>query len=110
MGAGPIEFMGEMPEQHVPDTEYGGADGLIQPEFPADAGGATGLEGHTLDPAEAGNVIARRAAVPLTRHEGWTGEVDGDEIVDPVTGRVVPEDMLSGDVTGDGGTLSDLKP
>lgn len=109
MSSGPIEFLSDEPDRHVPATEYGGADGLIQPEWPGGFEGE-GQEGHTVNEKESLGIRARRANVPLMPREGSTGEVVGDEVVDPVTGRVVPVDLVSGDVTGDGGTLSDLKP
>jgi hypothetical protein len=110
MTAGPIEFMGEEAPHTVPATEMGGKDGLIQPKFPAGEGGLSGegIEGHELDESESAQVRARRAGVPLLPSESG---LDFEEpVVDPITGRTVPEDMVSGDVTGDGGVLSDLKP
>ena len=74
MPTGPIEFMGERPVQFTPPSEYGGADGLIQPEP------------HVVTPSEANAAIVRA---------GMADGLDafGEVIVDPASGRVVPDDL-----------------
>jgi hypothetical protein len=72
MSNGPIEWMGEHPAQVTPASEYGGASGLIQPEP------------HPLTASEASNALMRAAM--------YTDD-DGDLVVDPFTGRIVPPDM-----------------
>lgn len=67
---GPIEFMGERPDHRVPASDYGGADGLIQPAP------------HRMTPSEANAAIVRA---------GMYGDLMDDGIVtDPATGRIVP--------------------
>ncbi len=118
MSVGPIDF-GGTPGQDVPSTEYGGADGLIQPENAQELRGdpeASG--GHTLDSdkrqalSENARIMARRASTPLVGIE-QLGEDGGAvwpvEVIDPVTGRVVPEDKNQ-ESSGEPGELSDLKP
>ena len=65
MATGPIEFLGERPDQTHPATEYGGADGPIQPAP------------HDLTASEANNVRMRAA-------------MRSEDGVDPVTGRPAP--------------------
>jgi hypothetical protein len=60
MPTGPIEFLSYRANQRIPATEYGGADGLIQPAA------------HTMTPSEATRVLARAAMY-------------GDDGVDPAT-------------------------
>ena len=109
MSSGPIEFLNDEAPRRVPRTEYGGDDGLIQTQWPGGLDGE-GLEGHVLSSGENVGVRARRAMVPLDSHEGYVGEVEWDVAVDPITGRTEDEELVSGDVTGTGGTLSDLRP
>lgn len=105
MTNGPIEFIGEGDGEHaVPATEFGGADGLIQPES---VGGA---DAHVdLSAAEGAGILARAMGVPLSGGaggEGFTGvSATGDVIQDPVTWRVLEDDMNSKVVkgAGDGG-------
>ncbi|MFC7494535.1 MULTISPECIES: hypothetical protein [unclassified Nocardioides] len=65
--------MGEHRDQHTPASEYGGADGLIQPEP------------HPMTPSEANTAIVRA---------GMYGDtLDGDVVVDPATGHIVPPEL-----------------
>ncbi|WP_395690679.1 hypothetical protein [Nocardioides sp.] len=74
MASGPIQYLGESAEQRTPASEYGGADGLIQPDP------------HTLTPSEANAAIIRA---------GMADGLDafGEVVVDPASGRVVPDDL-----------------
>lgn len=101
MTNGPIEFLGEVFVDQKPDSEFGGAAGLIQPDDVGEAR-ADGMKiGHELTPSEVAQVMARRAAVPLSSREAWTGESDsGEEVWDPATGRMVRDEELGLDVTG----------
>jgi hypothetical protein len=103
MSNGPIEFIGETSKDTMPDTEYGGRHGLIQPEF-VDNG-----EAHSeLTESEKSRIIARYGRKPLPVGTQTTGELD-EPITDPATGRELdPADLQ--DVTGEGGKLSDLQP
>ncbi len=75
MSNGPIEFLSDRPLQETPSSEYGGADGLIQPPP------------HDLTPSETNAAITR----------GSLSAVDnGDQIIDPLTGRVVDPSLISG--------------
>ena len=109
MSSGPIEFLQDEPGKSVPRTEYGGGDGLIQDRWPGGIDGE-GLEGHQQTSGEVLGIRGRNASAALDRHRGWTGVDDSDEIIDPVTGLVSDDELVSGDVAGSGGTLSDLKP
>ena len=84
----------------VQHTEYGGAAGLIQPELDP-AGG----DGHSLEATEVRGVMVR-AGQTVARGIGGVG-IDPGVIADPVTGRILTDDMHS-DVEGDGGQFSDL--
>jgi hypothetical protein len=109
VSSGPIEFLQDEPNQSVPSTEYGGGDGLIQARWPGGVEGE-GLEGHLQTSGEVAGIRTRRGIEALDRHRGWTGVDDSDEIIDPVTGLASDDELVSGDVTGNGGALSDLKP
>lgn len=69
MSNGPIAYLGERPDQRVPASEYGGADGLIQP-LP-----------HRMTNSEANAAIVRAGM--------YGDELDDGIVVDPATGRVV---------------------
>jgi|JI10StandDraft_1071094.scaffolds.fasta_scaffold68700_6 hypothetical protein len=73
MSNGPIEFMGESPDQHVPASDYGGADGLIQPPP------------HRMTASEANAAIVRAGMYGDTLDDGI--------VVDPATGHVVPPEL-----------------
>lgn len=118
MSNGPIEFMGEEPGHDVPATEYGGDDGLIQPEQPAILRGDPSASGGHILSDDAGDVqrvyeknsIAVRTAMQNgSLREQLTGEADNEEIVDPVTGRQVGVGALKKG-NGERGELSSLKP
>lgn len=125
MSQSPIEFLGEEPGHDVPDSEYGGADGLIQPALPDPRGASGGpmLPGHDDDAlmatregaGEMLGMMARRANVPLGSMEAVTGIAGagnagpGGEVLDPETGRVVPVDANKTGGKG-AGELSDQKP
>lgn len=129
MSNSPIEFLDEEPGHDVPRTEMGGADGLIQPEMSETMEGAADAQGgHVLGNEAVGGrvnrevarMMARKAMRPLSSREAWTGEPDdGEEIVDPRTGRVVPPernetasgggDALGGDVRAEAGEISGLR-
>lgn len=104
MSSGPIEFMGESFRDIKPASEFGGVDGLLQPDDVGEAL-ADGMKiGHELTPSERAGVMARRAGVPLSSREAWTGESDaGEEVWDPATGRMLTQDELGQDVTGKSG-------
>lgn len=95
MSQGPIEFLGEGVVQSVPSTEYGGADGLIQPSVEeVDLKAADGMDiGHVPDASESLQIMARRAMVPLDPITGKTGVEPEPDVVDPATGRELPADM-----------------
>jgi hypothetical protein len=65
MSNSPIEFMGDNPRQRTPDSEFGGADGLVQPAP------------HTMTVSEAHSAMIRA----------------GDDGIDPMTGLAVPDDL-----------------
>lgn len=117
MSSGPIEFLGESEPHETPSGEFGGDDGLIQPEKDQVLkGDVEASGGHRLDGdkrqavSERAAVAGRVASAPLSSREAVTGEADTpDVLIDPKTGRVLPVDW-SQDVTGDGGDLSALKP
>lgn len=129
MSSGPIEFLNDEPLHDSGVSEYGGVAGLIQPADGVGArGGRAGLPGHELTPSEIARVMVRGGSVgggsSVLRADGsvivGTGSVGsvtdlvaasgvGLGVVDPVSGRVLDPDA-SKDVTGDGGTFSDLKP
>jgi hypothetical protein len=68
MTSGPIEFLSESPAHEVPASEYGGADGLIQPSP------------HEMTASEVNSAMARAAMSNVVRED--------DVIVDPHTGLV----------------------
>ena len=118
MTNGPIDF-GVGAVHEVPATEFGGADGLIQPESDVVLKGdpeASG--GHTLESDkrqalyENAAILTRRAMVALPADVAGTGVETrwrDDEVVDPVTGRTA--DVGRNVAGGAGkGELSDLKP
>jgi hypothetical protein len=116
MTTGPIEFLSDPgPAHEVPDTELGGADGIVQPEKaerlsgdPEASGGHT-LEGVNREKvSDVARIMARRGLTPLSAREGWTGVADTEIVTDPVSGREVPESMNK--AGGTKGELSDLKP
>lgn len=107
MTTGPIDFGDEPVHETGYSTEMGGVDGLIQPEV---VGGV--VSGHALTESEISQIADRRARVPLSTHEAWTGEADTEQIIDPITGREVdPADLKDvTDAEGHKGELSDLQP
>lgn len=128
MSTGPIEFLSDSgPAHEVPATEFGGADGLIQPTNdvtlsgdPEASGGHT-LEGGTREEqAEVAGIMARRAMQPVDVVNGIVlndpdGLLSQADPVDPVTGRVAPPTInraSAGGVgrTGNAGELSDQAP
>jgi hypothetical protein len=100
MSNSPIEFMGEEPGHDVPLSEYGGDDGLIQPEQGAVLLGApVASGGHMLKGddrqmiSEKNNIMMRAASEPLPPSEGKSGIPDNPGIIDdPETGRRLPSD------------------
>lgn len=120
MSTGPIEFLSDGVIQEVPDSELGGADGLIQPERPEVLKGDPDASGgHVLDGAlgdrqvvsERAAVIARAAVVPLSPGEQVSGVSDtAEDVVDPHTGRVLTADAIGRASDPASGELSDLKP
>lgn len=120
MSTGPIEFLSDTVIQEVPDTEMGGADGLIQPEKPEalkgdpDASGGHQLSGDREDRlivSERAQILARIAGVPLNGREAVTGVSDtAEDVVDPVTGRSLDGTAIGKASDGTPGELSDLKP
>jgi hypothetical protein len=118
MSNGPIEFMGEEAGHDVPHSEYGGDDGLIQPEQtgvlrgdPAASGGhmLTDDAGERGIVGEKAGIAARVAMAPLSSREQMTGEADDEELVDPVTGRQIGVGALKAGGQGSG-ELSSLQP
>jgi hypothetical protein len=113
MSSGPIEFMGATEDHSVPATEYGGADGLIQPSKADTLTGAPEAEGgHSImsDDAtgERNSVAARVAGAPLSAREQVTGEADTPDVMfDPETGVQLPADWKQNGLTT---KLSDIKP
>ena len=74
MTNGPIEFMGERPENYTPPSDYGGSDDLIQPPP------------HPMSASEASAALTRAAFADPDPY--------GDDIViDPAMGRVVPPEL-----------------
>ena len=67
--------MGESPAQEVPASEYGGADGLMQPPP------------HEMTVSEANAAMMRASLSPVD---------NGEQIIDPATGRVVDPGLISG--------------
>lgn len=112
MTNGPIEFMGEENRPRRPATEFGGEDGLIQPEKPeALKGDPAASGGHgpdSLTPSELNGMMARQAGVPLVGLEQTTGvSASGEVVIDPVTGREVPLDRIEDGLSA---KLSDQLP
>lgn len=118
MSNGPIEFMGEEPGHDVPHSEYGGDDGLIQPEQPGVLRGDPAASGGHMLTDDAGErgivgekaaIAARVAGKPLSPREQVTGEADDEDLIDPVTGRSIgPGALKAGG--GGAGELSSLQP
>lgn len=120
MSQGPIEFLSDAgPPQTVPGTEFGGEDGLIQPEFsqslmgdPEASGGHTLESGSRESVAEVAAIMARRAMRPVDVLRGMILDPDvasaGADAVDPLTGRVAPSTINK--AGGSEGELSDLAP
>lgn len=120
--SGPIEFLGEEPPHDLGGTEFGGVSGLVQPEKGETLKGdpdASGGHVWSKDAvgggvnAEVSQAITRAGGVPLNPREAVTGVSDtGEEVVDPVTGRVVPAEFLGSapDLGDEVGGLSDLQP
>lgn len=73
MTNGPIEYLGERSDQRVPISDYGGADGLIQPPP------------HAMTAGEANAAIVRAGM--------YGDELDDGIVVDPATSRVVPPEL-----------------
>ncbi len=115
VSTGPIEFMGESAAHEVPETEFGGGDGLIQPRktdllpaAPEAEGGHSIMSDDKQALSERVGVAARVAMAPLSLREQITGEPDTpDEMFDPHTGVALPPDWK---VNGVGAALSDMKP
>lgn len=98
MSTGPIDF-GEGEIHEVPSTEFGGADGLIQPErgetLKGDPLASGGHNDDALTPSELRGIMARTAGVPLAGVEQRDGiSLTGDVVIDPVTGREAPVDRM----------------
>jgi hypothetical protein len=120
MSQGPIEFLSGTPVHEVKPTEFGGADGLIQPEKAErlrgdpDASGGHVLSGDAPERqivSERAQVLMRQATVPLTGAEQTTGvSATGEDIVDPVTGRALDGGAIGKASAPGSGELSDLKP
>lgn len=117
MSDGPIEFMGEEAGHDVPSTEFGGADGLIQPEDGTVLRGDPGASGGHRITEDAGKreyvseklqIAARVGMSPLSMREQITGIADDEEIVDPHTGRAVGQGAYK-KASGERGELSDLQ-
>lgn len=107
MTTGPIDFGDEPVHATGYSTEYGGVDGLIQPETIA------GKDAHVdLTEQEKRDIAARRGMHPLSSSEGWTGQVADEAIIDPMTGRELDKSELMDvtDVASHKGELSSLKP
>jgi hypothetical protein len=100
VSTGPIEFIGESAGHEVPDTEFGGADGLIQPAredglFRGDPAARGGHDDDALTASELRGMVVRRGMVPLDGVEGRDGvSATGEDVVDPHTGRAVPIDRI----------------
>ena len=113
MSTGPIEFLGESAGHDVPDTEFGGADGLIQParedgRFAGDPASKGGHDDDALTASELRGILARVAGVPLSGVEGRDGvSLTGEDVVDPLTGRAVPIDRIEDGLSA---LPSDQKP
>jgi hypothetical protein len=104
-----IDF-GDEPARRVPDTEFGGADGLIQPA--RDDGrfdGAPEAKGGHVDltASELNGVMKRRASLPAVGREQYGEVIDGETVVDPVTGREAPLDRIEDGTTA---LPSDMQP
>lgn len=119
MSSGPIEFLGEGPAHETPPGEFGGNDGLIQPEKPevltgdeAASGGHRwydGIERETV--AERSSVVARYAGQPLSASAAISGEdEDAGKVTDPITGVSHDAADLSTAGGAGAGELSSLKP
>lgn len=116
MTTGPIEFLSDAgPAHEHPATEYGGADGLIQPAKdeilsgdPEASGGHSVMGSQAEVQGERSSMAMRAAMAPLSLREQKTGEADQQGVmVDPATGMQVPQDWA---VDGESGKPSDLKP
>lgn len=109
MSSGPIEWLGEEPGHEVPSTEMGGGDGLIQ-NFPP-SGELVAADGmpirHDLTASEIRGVMARKASVPVdvsARNEDAVRAAEDDAgVVDPHTLRVLEDEDINRDVTGQAG-------
>lgn len=123
MTQNPIRFLSEDGDPKVlPDTEMGGASGLIQPALGQSLRGDPGASGgHDLEASDVREVIGEvagivhRAAMRVgSTYEQTTGLPDsGDDVVrDPHTGRVAPDskNKPGGEVGAVKGELSSLKP
>jgi hypothetical protein len=122
MSSGPIEFLSDGEVHRTDPGEYGGADGLIQPENstllrgdPEASGGHTLDSDKRLQVSENRGIMTRRAMEPLPDSVGSTGvetRWGDDEIVDPVTGRTVAVPINKKGSGGARGSAdhSDLKP
>lgn len=75
--SGPIEFLSDRPDQRVPSSEYGGDDGLIQPDP------------HEPTASEVNSMVARAALKTLNPEELRTGIAGEPVLTDPHTGRVI---------------------
>lgn len=112
MTNGPIEFLSDREAHEVPDSEFGGADGIIQPRRDEPVPAAPEVEGGHSDEAlyqhELNSMAARIAKQPLSARESLTGEPDTPDIMfDPASGRQLPVQWSE---DGLGAKPSDLKP
>lgn len=119
MSGGPIEFLGDRGPAHlVPGTEFGGADGLIQPvrKDGAFVGAPEAKGGHDLElsddrlvVSEVSGILKRAGLRVGSLRQQQTGEPDDASMVaDPVTGRLAPDSKnVAG---GERGELSGMKP
>lgn len=119
MSQNPIQFLHEDGDAKiVPDTELGGASGLIQPERGdgSFAGSPESKGGHDLEQndnretvSEVSGMMHRVARVNGSLAEQRTGIPDTSGLLkDPHTGREVPDGKNK--VGGEGKELSALKP
>lgn len=102
MTTGPIEFLGERASEVLGHSEYGGAEGLIQPELDP-----LGGPGHSVSSSEVRGMIVRA----VSEVDASTGLVNESGVpTDPATGRLVEPALHEDVTTSGGGTFSDMKP
>lgn len=119
MSNSPIEWMGEEPGHHVPDSEYGGASGLMQPEKTdvlsgdvAASGGHRVHDGIERETVSERSAVGRRAAInPLGVAEGKSGIPNEDGVLRDTASDTVLDASWSVAVgpNGEGGSISDQK-